>query len=120
MFPDAMKSWVELFISNKSVAEHNAQVIMSTLSPMSCFEEKRLVAPRRMRRGRRRRDEILTDDESSDEDISDNWRRRGSDHESDNDSVDMSWYVSNNDSDRESDNDSDEIDDSWRERMEYF
>ena len=121
MFPDAMKSWVELFIYNKSVAEHYALVIMSTLSSMSCFKEKKKsVAPRRTRRGRRRRIEILTDDESSDEDIGDDWRHRRSDHESDNDSVDMSWYVSDNDSDRESDNDSDEIDDRWRERMEYF
>ena len=40
MFPDAMKTWVELFAPNKSTAEHYTQVIMSTLSNMSYFEKK--------------------------------------------------------------------------------
>ena len=38
----------------------------------------------------------------------------------DNDSVDVSWHVNNDDNDSDYDNDSDEIDDRWRERMEYF
>ena len=121
MFPDAMKTWVELFAPNKSTAEHYTQVIMSTLSNMSYFEKKKSVTPRKTRRSRRRRHEVSEaslDTESSDEDIGDNWKREASDHESDNDSVDVSWYVNDDDSDRESDNDSDEIDDSWRERME--
>ncbi len=76
MFPDAMRAWVELFASKEFAAEHFTQVIMSTLSDMSCFKKKKKsVAPRRMRRGRRRRNKILTDSDSEEEDIGDNWRR---------------------------------------------
>ena len=92
---------------------------MSTLSPMSCFQKKRSVAPRVMRRDCRRANafDVYTDDESSDEDIGDDWGRGGSDQENDNDSVDVSWYVNDSES---SDDGDDMIDDSWRERMEYF
>ena len=40
MFPDAMRAWVDLFVPNKSVSEHHAQVILDVLSPMNIFEEK--------------------------------------------------------------------------------
>ena len=86
MFPDAMKTWVELFTPNKSNAEHYTQVIMSTLSDMSYFGKEKSVVPRKMRRGRRRQNEVskasLDTDSSSDEDIDDDWRREASDNES--------------------------------------
>ncbi len=75
MFPDAIKTWVELFAPNEFATEHFTQVIMNTLSDMSYFGKKKSVVSRKTRRSCRRRNEILTDDESSDEDIGDNWRR---------------------------------------------
>ncbi len=40
MFQDSMRAWVGLFVSDKSVSEHYAQIILGVLSPMKCFEER--------------------------------------------------------------------------------
>ena len=40
MFQDPVRAWVGLFVLDKSVSEHYAQVILNVLFPISCFEEK--------------------------------------------------------------------------------
>ena len=89
MFSDSMRAWVGLFTVG-SFAEHHTEIILRTLSDMSYFEKEKSVVPRKVRRrGRRRRNEVIEailDAESSEDDIDDDWRRRGSDHESANDS----------------------------------
>ena len=41
MFQDSLRAWVGLFVSDESVSEHYAQVILDVLSPMTLFEEER-------------------------------------------------------------------------------
>ncbi len=40
MFPDSLRAWVGLFVSDKSVSEHYARIILDVLSPMKCVKEK--------------------------------------------------------------------------------
>ena len=40
-FPDTLRAWVRLFVSDKSVAEHYTQIILHTLSSVSFSERKR-------------------------------------------------------------------------------
>ena len=40
MFQDSLRAWVGLFVSDESVSEHYAQVILDVLSPMTLFEEE--------------------------------------------------------------------------------
>ena len=46
LFPDMLRAWVGLFVSNRSVAEHYVQIILRVLYPTNCF--------RSVRRGRKR------------------------------------------------------------------
>ena len=80
MFQDSVRAWVGLFVSDESVSEHYAQVILDVLSPMSCFEEKSdtKYVICNLRDGKkilfRKPDPIVYDCES-DEDLSDaDWR----------------------------------------------
>ncbi len=85
MFSDSMRVWVGLF-TVRNFAEHHTEVILRTLFDMSYFEKEKSVVPQKVRRrGRRRRNEVIEailDAESSEDDIDDDWRCRGSDHES--------------------------------------
>ncbi len=40
LFQDSVRAWVGLFVSDESVSEHYAQIILGVLSPMGCFKEK--------------------------------------------------------------------------------
>ncbi len=44
MFPETMRAWVGLFVSDKSVAEHYVQIILRVLSPMIRFGRRKPVA----------------------------------------------------------------------------
>ena len=46
MFPDTLRAWVELFVSDKSIAEHYVQIILCTLSPTNCFRKKKEIDKR--------------------------------------------------------------------------
>ena len=48
-FPDTLRAWVRLFVSNKSVAEHYTQIILRTLSSMSFSERKKEIECASMR-----------------------------------------------------------------------
>ncbi len=48
LFPDTLRSWVELFVSDKSIAEHYVQVILCVLYPSFTYRRKRSVVPRKI------------------------------------------------------------------------
>ncbi len=51
VFPETLRAWVGLFVSDKSVAEHYVQLILRVLSPSNCFGRRKPVA--RLLRGRK-------------------------------------------------------------------
>ncbi len=48
LFPDTLRAWVELFVSDKSIAEHYVQVILRVLYPSFTYRRKRSVVPRKI------------------------------------------------------------------------
>ncbi len=48
LFPDMLRAWVELFVSDKSIAEHYVQVILRVLYPSFTYRRKRSVVPRKI------------------------------------------------------------------------
>ncbi len=79
MFPDALRVWVGLFVSDKSIVEHYAQIILHTLSPINCFgkkKSKRVIAWEEYakREGLQMRNlDLGVSSDSEDEDLPDGW-----------------------------------------------
>jgi hypothetical protein len=71
ILPDALRAWVGLFVSDDSVAEHYAQIILRVLSPMNCFGREEPVV--RIVRKRKRKKRLPVLNLGEDWDLPDGW-----------------------------------------------